>query len=157
MKTRGGCRPLPSPTRVNCERRARCFGACAGWLIRRTRYGGRKYSGSRLKDWISRHVRFVLPSPKAVLLVGTCLDSAVDGALVRLCGRPRRAVQDDRRVIVLVGGVAMVRSLFPDRGRNLRWLLASVRTASVGRMVGLGFRADPVHLVLPGPGQRRHQ
>ena len=40
---------------------------------------------------------------------------------------------------------------------HLRRRLDGVRAASLGAVVHPRFRADPVHLLFSGPGQRRHQ
>ncbi len=62
-----------------------------------------------------------------------------------------------RRGDVLVGTVALVRPLFCALRRHLCGRLDGVRAASLGAVVDPRFRTDPVHLLLPGPGQRRHQ
>src|ERR1700722_17073735 len=114
------------------------------------------FSTTRLENWISRHVRFVLSSPKTVLLVGPDLDRVVDGVVVRLCGRPRRLVCGGGHwcVALLVDTIPVVLSVLRRQRGHLRRLLDGVLAASLGGLVDPGVGADPVHVVLSGSGQR---
>jgi hypothetical protein len=118
--------------------------------------GNRKSSDLRLD---TNDVRFIFPPPETVLSIGHRLDGAGDGVLVWLCRQSHRVdcARRCRRGDILVGTVALVRPLFCPLRRNLRRRLDGVGAASLGAVVHPRFRADPVHLLFSGPGQRRHQ
>src|ERR1700681_267898 len=124
--------------------------------MRGVRRRNRKSSDLRLD---TNNVRFIFPPAETVLSVGHRLDGAGDGVLVRLCRQSHRVVcaRRCRRGDILVGTVALVRPLFRPLRRNLRPRLDGVRAASLGAVVRPRFRADPVHILFSGPGQRRHQ
>jgi peptide/bleomycin uptake transporter len=54
--------------------------------------------------------------------------------------------------VIGTGALALVRPLFRARRRHLRRRVDGVGAASLVAMVDHRFRADPVHLLLPGPG-----
>src|SRR6266550_8498367 len=109
--------------------------------------------------WKPKHVRFILSPTQAVLSVCNPMDRAGDGVLVWLCRRSDWVVRAARRRrgVVLVGTFALVRPLFCPLRRNLRGRLDVICAASLGLMVHFRFGAYSVHLLLSGPGQRRHQ
>src|ERR1700681_2066324 len=124
--------------------------------MRGVRRRNRKSSDLRLD---TNNVRFIFPPAETVLSVGHRLDGAGDGVLVWRCRQSHRVVcaRRCRRGDILVGTVALVRPLFRPLRRNLRRRLDGVRAASLGAVVHPRFRADPVHFLFSGPGQRRHQ